>query len=79
MTNEVIEAKVATMESDIREIKEDVKNMPDQIAAKISSDVDLKIKLAISETESKYQQKFIAMLLGLILEGLGLIASFIFK
>ena len=79
MINEVIEAKVATMESDIREIKEDVKNMPGQIAAKISSDVDLKIKLAISETESKYQQKFIAMLLGLILEGLGLIASFIFK
>lgn len=76
MTMEMIEAKVATMESDIKEIKDDVKSMPDQIAERISSDVDLKIKLAISETESKYQQKFIAMLLGLILEGLGLVISF---
>ena len=77
MTAEMIEAKVTTMETDIKEIKDDVKNMPDQIAAKISNDVDLKIKLAISDTEKKYQGKFIAMLLAIIGEGVGLLISFL--
>lgn len=77
MTQELIEAKVATMESDIKEIKDDVKSMPETIVQKISDNVDLKIKLAISDTEKKYQGKFIAMLLAIIGEGIGLIVSFL--
>lgn len=77
MTQELIESKVATMEADIKEIKNKVDNMPDIIAAKISDNVDMKIKLAISETEKKYQAKFIVMLLGIITEGVGLVISFI--
>ena len=77
MTEEVQEAKISAMECDIKEIKEDVKNMPDKIVTKINESVDMKIKLAISETEKKYMGKFIALLIGLIGEGVGLIISFI--
>lgn len=77
MTNEMIEEKVKAMECDIKEIKNDVKNMPDEVAKKINESVDMKIKLAIAETEKKYMGKFIALLIGLITEGIGLIISFI--
>ena len=71
-----METRVATMESDIKEIKTDVKNMPDQIAARLNESVDMKIKLAITETERKYQAKLIGLLLGVIAEGIGLVISF---
>ena len=71
------EQRVAAMESDIKEIKSDVKSMPEQIANKINESVDMKIKLAISETEKKYMGKFIAMLIAIIGEGIGLIISFL--
>ena len=58
MTAEEIKVKVTTMEQDLKEIKDDLKAMPDQIAEKIDKSVDLKIKLAITETEKKYQGKF---------------------
>ena len=77
MTDELIESRFAAMESDIREIKQDVKGMPDQIAQKVNESVDMKIKLAIAETEKKYMGKFIALLIGLIGEAVGLIISFI--
>lgn len=77
MTNEMIEEKVKAMECDIKEIKNDVKNMPDEVAKKINESVDMKIKLAIAETEKKYMGKFIALLIGLIGEAVGLIISFI--
>ena len=54
MTEELIEEKVKQMETDIKEIKDDIKNMPEEIAKKINDSVDMKIKLAISETEKKY-------------------------
>lgn len=77
MTQEMIEAKVATMESDIKEIKQDVKDMPDQIANKLEGSIDIKIKLAISEAEKKYQGKFIGLLVTMLLEAIGLIITFL--
>ena len=77
MTDELIEQRFTTMECDIKEIKENVKEMPEKIAQKINESVDMKIKLAIAETEKKYMGKFIALLIGLIGEGVGLIISFI--
>lgn len=77
------EQRVAAMESDIKEIKNDVKNMPDVIATRVNENIDMKIKLAMSETdrkisdvEKKYQAKLIALLLGIIGEGVGLVISF---
>lgn len=72
-----MENKVKVMETDIKEIKTDIKNMPEEIARKISETVDMKIKLAISETEKKYQAKLIGLLLAIIGEGIGLIISFL--
>ena len=72
----VTKQRVAAMESDIKEIKEDVKCMPDKIVNRINESVDMKIKLAITETEKKYQAKLIALLLAIIGEGVGLIISF---
>ena len=77
MTAEEMKVKVTAMEQDLKEIKDDLKAMPDQIADKINESVDLKIKLAITETEKKYQGKFIALLLGIIGEAIGLAISFI--
>ena len=77
MTEELQEAKITTMECDIKEIKQDIKDMPDLIVKKVNESVDMKIKLAISETEKKYMGKLIALLIGLIGEGVGLIISFI--
>ena len=77
MTEEIIEEKVKQMECDIKEIKTDLKNIPDEVARKVNESVDMKIKLAIAETEKKYMGKFIALLIGLIGEGVGLIISFI--
>ena len=71
-----METRVATMESDIKEIKSDVKNMPEQIATRLNETIDMKIKLAITETERKYQAKLIGLLLAIIGEGIGLIISF---
>ena len=80
----VIEQRQATMESDIKEIKTDVKEMPDLIVKKVNESTDLKLQLIkaemenrLSETEKKYMGKFIALLIGLIGEGVGLIISFI--
>ena len=77
MTNEMVEARITTMESSIQEIKDSLKTLPDTIANKINESVDMKIKLAISETEKKYQAKFIGMLLAIIGEAAGLIISYI--
>ena len=77
MTDEVMKAKVETMEKDISEIKQDLKTLPDQVANKINENVDMKIKLAISETEKKYQSKLIGLLIAIIGEAVGLIVSFI--
>ena len=77
MTDEVMKAKVETMEKDISEIKQDLKALPDQVANKINESVDMKIKLAISETEKKYQSKLIGLLIAIIGEAVGLIVSFI--
>lgn len=71
-----METRVATMESDIKEIKSDVKSMPEQIASRLNESIDMKIKLAITETERKYQAKLIGLLLAIIGEGIGLIISF---
>lgn len=79
MTAEEMKVKVNQMEQDLKEIKDDLKNMPEQIASMINENVELKIKLAISEAEKKYQLKFIGMLLGIIGEAVGLIISFFLK
>ena len=79
MTAEEMKAKVNQMEQDLKEIKDDLKAMPEQIASKINENVELKIKLALAETEKKYQAKFISMLLAIIAEGIGLIFSFLMK
>lgn len=79
MTNEMVEARITTMESSINEIKDNLKTLPDTIANKINENVDMKIKLAISETEKKYQSKFIGMLLAIIGEAAGLLISFFIK
>lgn len=79
MTAEEMKVKVTAMEQDLKEIKDDLKAMPEQIATKINESVDLKIKLALAETEKKYQAKFISMLLAIIAEGIGLIFSFLIK
>ena len=76
MTAEETKAKVVAMEQDLKEIKDDIKAMPEQIVAKINENVELKIKLALAEAEKKYQAKFIGMLLGIIGEAVGLIVSF---
>lgn len=77
MNEEVIKAKVETMERDISEIKQDLKSLPDTIADKINANVDMKIKLAIAETEKKYQSKLIGLLIAIIGEAVGLIVSFL--
>lgn len=77
MNEELIKAKVETMEKDISEIKQDLKSLPDTIADKINANVDMKIKLAIAETEKKYQSKLIGLLIAIIGEAVGLIVSFI--
>ena len=74
---EAMEQRVAAMESDIKEIKSDVKSMPEQIANRINESIDMKIKLAITETEKKYQAKLIGLLLAIIGEGVGLVISFL--
>ena len=80
----VIEQRQATMESDIKEIKADVKEMPDLIVKKVNESTDLKLQLLkaemenrLSETEKKYQSKLLGLLLGFIAEGVGLVISFI--
>ena len=77
MTNEMVEARITTMESSINEIKDNLKTLPDTIANKIDESVDMKIKLAISETEKKYQSKLIGLLIAIIGEGVGLVISFL--
>lgn len=76
MTTEMMEARVSEMDNDIKEIKADIKEMPEKISAKINENIDIKIRLAITETEKKYQGKFISLLLAVIAEGAGLIISF---
>lgn len=77
MTDEMVEAKIATMESSLNEIKENLKTLPDSIANKINENVDMKIKLAIAETEKKYQSKLIGLLIAIIGEGIGLLITFL--
>lgn len=72
----VMEQRIAAMENDIKDIKNDVKSMPNLIADRINESIDMKIKLAISETEKKYQAKLIGLLLAVISEGIGLVISF---
>jgi hypothetical protein len=77
MNEEVIEERVKQVESDIKEIKDDLKTMPDKIAEKVNESVDIKIKLAISETEKKYQAKLIGLLIAILGEGVALLIKFI--
>ena len=77
MNEEVIESKVNTLEADIKEIKDDLKTMPDKIAQKVNESVDIKIKLAIAETEKKYQAKLIGLLIAILGEGVALLIKFI--
>lgn len=77
MNDEVIGEKVKQLEADIKEIKDDLKTMPDKIAEKINDSVDIKIKLAIAETEKKYQAKLIGLLIAILGEGVALLIKFI--
>jgi hypothetical protein len=77
MNEEVIAERVKQVEADIKEIKDDLKTMPDKIAEKINDSVDMKIKLAISETEKKYQAKLIGLLIAILGEGVALLIKFI--
>ena len=77
MGDEVITEKVKQLEADIKEIKDDLKTMPDKIAEKINDSVDMKIKLAIAETEKKYQAKLIGLLVAILGEGVALLIKFI--
>lgn len=79
MTDEARDVEIRAMKDDISEIKQQLETMPDKVCSKINENIDLKIKLAISDTEKKYQGKFIAMLLAIISEGIGLIVSFFLK
>lgn len=77
MGDEVINERVKQVEADIKEIKDDLKTMPDKIAEKVNESVDIKIKLAISETEKKYQAKLIGLLIAILGEGVALLIKFI--
>ena len=77
MNDEVLGEKVKQLEADIKEIKDDLKSMPDKIAEKVNESVDIKIKLAISETEKKYQAKLIGLLIAILGEGVALLIKFI--
>lgn len=77
MNEEVITERVKQVEVDIKEIKDDLKTMPDKIAEKINDSVDMKIKLAIAETEKKYQAKLIGLLIAILGEGVALLIKFI--
>ena len=84
MTEALQDAKITAMESDIKEIKSDVKNMPEVIVNKVNESVDLKLQLAtkdmekqVSELEKKYQAKLIGILLSIIAEGVGLVIAFL--
>ena len=77
MEVEVITERVKQVEADIKEIKDDIKTMPDKIVEKINDSVDMKIKLAISETEKKYQAKLIGLLIAILGEGVALLIKFI--
>ena len=77
MGDEVINERVKQVEADIKEIKDDLKTMPDKIAEKVNESVDIKIKLAISETEKKYQAKLIGLLVAILGEGVALLIKFI--
>lgn len=77
MNEEVIGEKVKQLEADIKEIKDDLKTMPDKIAEKVNESVDIKIKLAIAETEKKYQAKLIGLLIAILGEGVALLIKFI--
>ena len=77
MGEEVINERVKQVEADIKEIKDDLKTMPDKIAEKINDSVDMKIALAISETEKKYQAKLIGLLIAILGEGVALLIKFI--
>ena len=77
MNEEVIEERVKQVEADIKEIKDDLKTMPEKIAEKVNESVDIKIKLAISETEKKYQAKLIGLLIAILGEGVALLIKFI--
>ena len=77
MNEEVITERVKQVEADIKEIKDDIKTMPDKIAEKINDSVDMKIRLAISETEKKYQAKLIGLLIAILGEGVALLIKFI--
>lgn len=77
MNEEVITERVKQLEADIKEIKDDLKTMPDKIAEKVNESVDIKIKLAIAETEKKYQAKLIGLLIAILGEGVALLIKFI--
>ena len=77
MNEEVITERVKQVEADIKEIKDDIKTMPDKIAEKVNISVDMKIRLAISETEKKYQAKLIGLLIAILGEGVALLIKFI--
>ena len=77
ISKEIINQRVTAMEADIKEIKDDLKAMPDKIVQKITETVDMKIKLAISETEKKYQAKLIGLLIAILGEGVALLIKFI--
>ena len=77
MNEEVITERVKQVEADIKEIKDDLKTMPDKIAEKINDSVDMKIALAIAETEKKYQAKLIGLLIAILGEGVALLIKFI--
>ena len=77
MNEEVITERVKQVEADIKEIKDDIKTMPDKIAEKVNTSVDMKIRLAISETEKKYQAKLIGLLIAILGEGVALLIKFI--
>lgn len=51
MSQDQVEMEIKNIKSDVKEIKEMQRSMPDQVAEKLNETMDMKIKLAISEVE----------------------------
>ena len=77
MTEEITNLKIEQMQGDITEIKEQLKELPNEIAGKINETLELKMEIKVQDLEKRFYKWVTGLSIGIISCLVGLIISFI--
>lgn len=77
MNDDITELKMTNLENDVIEIKSTLKDLPDQISARLDETIKLKIENATKDLKLDFYKWLVPIILGLLFSMAGVIFNMI--